>query len=105
MYDQLNRLAASLAPTYTGKGYMAGNLHKLTIGNYVYDQPGILTSLTYDITEESPWEIDKDNQLPFYIKVTGMKFIPIHQFRPEATFKPAGSDQNSVHDYINQPSS
>jgi hypothetical protein len=105
MYKQLNRLAASLAPTYTGQGYMAGNLHKLTIGNYVYDQPGILTSLTYDITEESPWEIDKDNQLPFYIKVTGMKFIPIHTFRPEATFKPAGSDQNSVHDYINQPSS
>ena len=105
MYDQLNRLAASLAPTYTGQGYMAGNLHKLTIGNYVYDQPGILTSLTYDITEESPWEIDKDNQLPFYIKVTGMKFIPIHTFRPEATFKPAKSDKNSVHNYINQPSS
>jgi len=105
MYKQLNRLAASLAPTYTKQGYMAGNLHSLTIGNYVYEQPGILTSLTYDITEESPWEIDKDNQLPFYIKVTGMKFIPIHTFRPEATFKPAGSDQNSVHDYINQPSS
>ena len=105
MYKQLNRLAASLAPTYTGQGYMAGNLHSLTIGNYVYEQPGILTSLTYDITEESPWEIDKDNQLPFYIKVTGMKFIPIHTFRPEATFKPAGRDINSVHNYINQPSS
>jgi hypothetical protein len=102
MYDQLNRLAASLAPTYTGQGYMAGNLHELTIGNYVYEQPGIITSLTYEIMDESPWELRTGIQLPFYIKVTGIKFIPIHQFRPEATFKPAGSDQNSVHAYINQ---
>jgi hypothetical protein len=95
MYKQLNTLAASLAPTYTGQGYMAGNLHELTIGNYVYEQTGILTSLTYDIIDESPWEIDPGIQLPFYIKVTGMKFIPIHQFRPESNF-------NNVHAYIKQ---
>jgi len=95
MYDQLNTLAASLAPTYTGQGYMAGNLHKLTIGNYVYEQPGILTSLTYDIMDESPWELDEIYQLPYYIKVTGIKFIPIHEFRPE-------SDFNRTHAYINQ---
>jgi hypothetical protein len=98
MYKQLNTLAASLAPTYTGQGYMAGNLHSLTIGNYVYEQPGILTSLTYDIIDESPWEIEEGSQVPFYIKVTGMKFIPIHQFRPESEF-------NNTHAYINQPSS
>jgi len=97
MYKQLNTLAASLAPTYTGQGYMAGNLHSLTIGNYVYEQPGILTSLTYEIMDESPWEIDENYQLPFYIKVTGMKFIPIHRFRPESAF-------NNSHAYINQPS-
>jgi hypothetical protein len=95
MYTQLNVLASSLAPTYTGQGYMAGNLHSLTIGNYVYEQPGILTSLTYDITEDSPWEVDPGIQLPFYIKVTGMKFIPIHRFRPESEF-------NESHAYINQ---
>jgi len=95
MYTQLNVLASSLAPTYTGQGYMAGNLHSLTIGNYIYEQPGILTSLTYDITEESPWEIEEGSQLPFYIKVTGMKFIPIHRFRPESEF-------NKSHAYINQ---
>jgi hypothetical protein len=97
MYTQLNVLASSLAPTYTGQGYMTGNLHSLTIGNYVYEQPGILTSLTYDITEDSPWEVDPGIQLPFYIKVTGMKFIPIHRFRPESAF-------NISHAYINQPS-
>ena len=82
MYGYLNTLASSLAPTYTDAGYMAGNIHKLTVGNYVANQYGIITGLTYDIIEESPWEITSDNQLPFYIKVTGFQFTPIHDFRP-----------------------
>lgn len=93
MYIQLNTLAASLAPTYTPQGYMAGNLHKLTIGNYIYNQVGIINGFTYEIMDESPWDIDK--YLPFYIKVTGIKFTPIHNFRPESQF-------NITHQYINQ---
>jgi hypothetical protein len=95
MYQQLNTLAASLAPTYTTSGYMTGNLHKLTVGNYISGQVGIMNGLTYEITDESPWEIEKGNQLPLYIKVTGIKFTPIHNFRPESQF-------NRVHPYINQ---
>jgi hypothetical protein len=94
MYQKLNFLASSLAPTYTTSGYMAGNLAKLTFGNYIYEQPGFISSITYDIPEESSWEIsltpegriaNKDNpdELPFMIKVTGFKFTPIHTFRPE----------------------
>ena len=93
MYQQLNTLAASLAPTYTTYGYMAGNLHKLTVGNYISGQVGIMNGLTYDIMDESPWDIDKG--LPHYIKVTGIKFTPIHNFRPESQF-------NNLHQYINQ---
>jgi hypothetical protein len=86
MYTDLNKLAASLAPTYTSQGYMAGNLHQLTIGNYISNQYGIVTSFTYDIMDESPWEIMPSVQLPFYIKVTGFKFVPIHNFRPSSFF-------------------
>jgi len=91
MYQKLNFLASSLAPEYIKSGYMAGNLSFLTIGGYLTDQPGIITSLTYDIPEESPWEIaidengEPDNtisQVPHMIKVTGLTFIPIHEFRP-----------------------
>ena len=95
MYTKLNVLAASLAPTYTSAGYMAGNLYRLTIGNYVVGQYGIMTSLTYDIMEESPWEITPGPQLPYYIRVSGIKFIPIHNWRPESWF-------NAKHNYINQ---
>jgi hypothetical protein len=92
MYSSLNTLASSLAPTYTKEGYMSGNIHKLTIGNYVNELYGIITGFTYDIDNESPWEIggemnidgsSYDNkQLPMFIKVTGFKFTPIHNFRP-----------------------
>ena len=95
MYEQLNTLAASLAPTYTSQGYMAGNLHRLTVGNYVSGQWGVMTGLQYTVTEDSPWEIDENEQLPHYIKVSGIKFNVIHNFRPESQF-------NKTHQYINQ---
>jgi hypothetical protein len=83
MYSQLNTLASSIAPKYTSQGYMAGVFHKITVGNYIYRQPGILQGLTFEITDETPWQIDADIQLPLYIKVTGIKFVPIHTFRPQ----------------------
>lgn len=101
MYRKLNYLASSLAPDYSqGIGYMRGNLATLTVGGYLYEQPGIITSLTYNIPEESPWEIaipasenlkDPNNpiisdksvkEMPHMIKVTGFNFIPIHDFTP-----------------------
>jgi len=57
MYDKLNFLASSLAPEYldsSTSGYMAGNIAYITLGGYLDDQPGVITSLTYDIPEESP---------------------------------------------------
>jgi hypothetical protein len=96
MYSQLNTLAASLAPTYTDAGYMAGTLHKLTVGNYVYEQWGILNNLSFEIIEDSPWEITPGSQLPLYIRVSGIKFTPIHNFRPESQFN------NTNNKYIKQ---
>ena len=86
-YIKLNRLAASLAPTYTSQGYMAGNLHRLTFGNYVKGQYGILESVDYTIMDESPWETEGEKKLPFYIEVS-CKFTPIHNFRPEYQYNP-----------------
>jgi len=96
MYDKLNFLASSLAPEYLDSytsGYMAGNIAYITLGGYLDDQPGIITSLTYDIPEDSPWEIGIDDfglpvtgsdvrQMPHMIKAN-INFIPIHKFRPE----------------------
>lgn len=93
MYDKLNFLASSLAPEYLDSltsGYMAGNIAYITLGDYINDQPGIITSLSYDIPEDSPWEINRETdktdnegirQLPHMIKIS-LNFTPIQKFRP-----------------------
>ncbi len=105
MYKKLNYLASSLAPDYTGAGFMRGNIVKITVGGYIYDQPGIIKSISYGIPEESPWEIaigvdgEEDTsvkQLPHMIKVTGFTFIPIHKFIPAK----ANSTTNPTQKYI-----
>jgi hypothetical protein len=97
MYKKLNYLASSLAPDYNN-GFMRGLLCQLTIGGYVYEQPGFIKSLSYELSDQSPWEIgindkgftepfnrgdDKVKELPHMIKVTGFNFTPIHTFIPE----------------------
>ena len=52
IYEKLNTLASSVAPTYTAAGYMAGNIAKLTVGGYVREEYGIINSFTYDVPEE-----------------------------------------------------
>ena len=92
MYKKLNYLASTLAPDYTAAGFMRGNLVRLTVGGYLYEQPGFITSLTYNVPENTPWEIAIDaeggsdgsvKELPHIIKVSGFSFTPIHTFLPE----------------------
>ena len=87
IYSKLNYLASSLAPSYSPQGYMAGNIALLTLGDYVHEQYGIITSLNYKIPPESSWELIIGegaglDELPFMIDVS-MNFTPIHNFRPE----------------------
>jgi hypothetical protein len=91
MYEKLNFLASSLAPSYSSGGFMQGNLVYLTMGGYLFKQLGFIKSLTYSVPQESTWEIgigDGGNfdsnvkELPHMIKVTGLSFTPIHDFLP-----------------------
>jgi hypothetical protein len=92
MYRKLNYLASICTPDYSPNGYMRGNIITLTIGGYFYEQPGIITSLNYEMNSDNEtWEIginDKGEsdpsvkELPHLIRVTGFNFIPIHQFVP-----------------------
>jgi hypothetical protein len=95
MYQKLNYLASSLTPDYSKNGYMRGNLAVLTVGGYLFEQPGVINSINYSIPTESPWEIGINDEqgdkfgndptvkeLPHIIRVTGFNFIPIHTFVP-----------------------
>jgi len=89
MYAKLNFLASNLAPDYTPKGYMAGSLVQITVGDYIKNQTGFIASLRLSIPQESPWEININDtgdfeqgglgQLPHIIEVN-MTFTPIHNF-------------------------
>jgi len=89
MYRKLNFLASNLAPDYSEYGYMRGPLVTLTVGGYFYNQPGFITGLTYEMSEETPWEIgindnggfdDSVKELTHVIKVSSFAFTPIHTF-------------------------
>lgn len=57
LYQKLNYLASSLHPDYNGSGFMRGNLHKLTVGEWFYRTPGILKSMNVSINDDYSWEI------------------------------------------------
>jgi hypothetical protein len=57
LYQKLNYLASTLLPDYSGKGFMRGNLHKLTIGEYFYRTPGIIKSMNITVEDNYSWEI------------------------------------------------
>jgi len=97
MYKKLNYLASICAPNYNA-GYMGGNIARLTVGGYLYQQLGIITGFSYEMNDENAtWEIGIDDigksdssvkELPHLIKVTGFNFIPIHEFVPRLVREP-----------------
>lgn len=86
MYEKLNFLASSLAPHYGTNGYMKGNISTLTLGGYLYEQPGIIKSISFSPPKEASWDINIEGgkkELPMIIEVTNFTFTPIHEFTPE----------------------
>jgi hypothetical protein len=91
IYKKLNYLASSLAPSYSANGFIRGNLSQITLGNWLFEQPGFISSVDLSIPDDSPWEInlpldgkidDQVKQVPHMVNVK-IKFTPIHKFRPE----------------------
>jgi hypothetical protein len=91
IYKKLNYLASSLAPSYSTNGFIRGNLSQITLGNWLWQQPGFISSVDLSIPDESPWEInlpldgktdEQVKQVPHMVQVK-LKFTPIHRFRPE----------------------
>ena len=85
MYQKLNYLMSNMMGDYN-KGIMRGPMSKMTVGNWLDRQPGVITSLTYKVANDSPWEIAMDETedgesakrliLPHIVEVS-MTFLPI----------------------------
>lgn len=88
MWQKLNFLYSNTMPDYRDN-VMRAPYMKLTLGDYMFRQPGIIKNLTYTIGNDSPWEIALDEpeagstlyELPHVMTIT-MTFAPIHDFLP-----------------------
>tara|TARA_R110002049_G_scaffold190436_1_gene359098 strand:+ start:7687 stop:9855 length:2169 start_codon:yes stop_codon:yes gene_type:complete len=84
IYTKLNTLAGVCAPDYSDIGYMRGNMIRITIGDYIKSLPCVVTGFNIDgLIGNGNWGLGEDEQVPRYLKISGMNLLPIHDFVPE----------------------
>jgi hypothetical protein len=98
LYQKMLWLASATAPTYASGGqFMRGTITKITVGDYIYELPGVLNSVNYTWNPEYPWEIamqqpegtekgDFLQELPMVMDCQ-IEFTPIHTFTPTTGLK------------------
>lgn len=97
LWQKLNWLKSTLTPDYNPtNGFMRGNIHRITIGDYLYRMPGVIKSLNFSINDNYSWEIKMDEpeggrdndmmELPHAIDVS-VSFIPIYDELPRTVTK------------------
>jgi hypothetical protein len=98
IYQKMIWLASATAPSYSDNGqFMRGTIIKVTVGDYIYELPGVLNNLTYTWQQDYPWEIamlepesrsgDYNMQELPMVMDCQMDFTPIHTFTPEVGLK------------------
>jgi len=85
MYQKLNYLMGNLMPDYDGN-IMRGPLVRMTVGNWIDGQAGIINNLSYTVPNDSPWEIALDEPL-----IGSRNLILPHVIEVQMTFTPIGS--------------
>jgi hypothetical protein len=89
----LGQLASTTAGAYNTNGLLGGVLLKVKVGGYLNNEYAILNSISYDIPDDSSWDLDGTgtndiksiegrNQLAMYLKVN-ISLTIIHNKLPE----------------------
>lgn len=89
MYQKLNYLMSNLMPDYNNT-LMRGPLVRMTVGNWIDSQPGVLNSLSYTVPQDSPWEIALNEPITINGIQKGELILP-HVVEVSLTFTPIGS--------------
>jgi hypothetical protein len=79
-YRALGQLASTTAGAYNENGLLGGVIMKLNVGNHVRGEYAILNNLSYEIPDETSWDIDA--QLALLIRAT-FSFTIIHSNLPQ----------------------
>jgi len=67
LLEKLNYLVGLCYPTFTGGNRMIAPFIELTLGDMFHNTPGFLDSLSVDVDDNSPWEIEEGLQFPHHI--------------------------------------
>lgn len=90
MYQKINGLVSTTAPTYNTEGaFMKGTLTAVTIGNYLNNVKGFITSVNLSWNTSYQWEtnnqsVGKKNPLVPHVLDCSIAFTPIHNFNVNA---------------------
>ena len=107
-YRALGQLASTTAGAYNENGLLGGVLIKLNVGNHIKGEYAILNNLSYEIPDETSWDIDA--KLAMLIRAT-FSFTIIHSKLPEYEANEGfyrhvnSSTTSSINDIINTPKS
>jgi hypothetical protein len=102
LYEKLNILAGSTAPSYAGTGFMRGQFVAITIGDYLQNQTGYIQSIGFSWSTDYIWHSEGMNEfgegesssatagqakpkaknLPTILDVN-VAFVPIHTENPK----------------------
>ena len=97
LYQKLNYIVSSLYPDYNSQGFMRGNLHKLTIGEYFYRTPGIITSMNIIVDDNYPWEIKyNEPETSKGLNATDQFSDPSNNFPGTQKFQNSNSDADMM---------
>ena len=105
MYQKLNYLMSNTMPDYSQEGLMRGPFMRMTVGNWIDSQPGIMNDLTYTVNNDSPWEIalneplaggSRELILPHIVEVS-MTFTPIGtQYQKDNLVSKKSAQQSNI---------
>ena len=100
LYTKLNYLLSTFTPDYNSQLKMRGNIGYLTVGDYIFRQPGIYTDIKVSGFFEGSWQTGLkgtgdnnfgDLELPRMLKIS-LSFKPIQTFLPRKVNKARGAD-------------
>ena len=116
----LGQLASTTAGAYNENGLLGGVLLKVKVGGYLNNEYAILNSISYDIPDDSSWDldgsfdsagqsseditksIDNRNQLAMYLKVN-VSLTIIHNKLPEYQIPEVESNTAGFFGHIKNP--
>ena len=109
----LGQLASTTAGAYNTNGLLGGVLLKVKVGGYLNNEYAILNSISYDIPDDSSWDLDGTgtndiksiegrNQLAMYLKVN-ISLTIIHNKLPEYQIPETESKTAGFFGYLNNP--